>query len=628
MTPPPKKSLARIVSELRRAQRLAAERQMPPFDEAAIEAYVRQESENRFGFKDVRALLDQIDTRPSTRNLLRSAVQGATMDWGDEALGLVNPEAGDEMRLRGDMFREDEPILDMAAGMAGALPVAGGVAKALPRLGAMTGIPAAMSMGAGSGAVAGAGSAPPGERRAGAEAGGVFGALLGTGFGAAGSAYSALSPAEAARRRVAAAAQLDAPEIAARVGAYEASGLSPAGRAADPIGADFGPALTQELDNAVTTSPAARVQAASIFGDRQSRRAGRLYGDLASETGDVVAETEARNYGDDLKRWANEAYGSLREGNARIKFTPDEAKDWEQLVKQPVVQDAWRRAENTVKIGDMAPRAVSSFEALQTFKTQLDDAIEANFRKGAGQAAENLKTVRDKLVETMRQKVPGYKKIDAEYARRNGVLRAWEMGKDFWNSPDPRDMVRTLLPQLKRGGDPEQLEAFRRAVASEALAELQRAKTNQSIATQIENMSQAKRDRIKEAFKTPEQFQRYLRLVELEAQQEATNKVLGNSMTAFRQNNARMDPVELAGGAATGGAGVAIPAVTRLSSSARQRAVGTRVGELLMQPGIEFNRNMLASALKPDATRLMSSGSYASPIVASRLAGLLANRNR
>src|SRR5690606_5193973 len=128
--------------------------EVPP---AEREAFFRSQTGGQFGWEDAERTLGGIDTSRNVRNLLWSAVQGGLFNFGDEAVGLLNPRAAEKRRLEEEMFREQHPATDMAAGIAGGAATGIGAGLALGKSGAQLG---ARTLGqiARRGAAAGAGA--------------------------------------------------------------------------------------------------------------------------------------------------------------------------------------------------------------------------------------------------------------------------------------------------------------------------------------------------------------------------------------------------------------------------------------------------------------------------------------
>lgn len=171
--------------------------------DADVDAFVKRETNGQFGVADFNKLLaSQPSSDISLRNLGRSAMQGATFDFADEALGALpkwlggGDAAKEEMRLRGDLFNRDHPVADAAASIGGALlpsvasfgtlaPEAEGVAAGKAAVTAGKAIVHGMKVGAATGALGAMGRTDDSDTAGDVLQKTAIGAGMGTTLGAA-----------------------------------------------------------------------------------------------------------------------------------------------------------------------------------------------------------------------------------------------------------------------------------------------------------------------------------------------------------------------------------------------------------------------------------------------------------
>lgn len=316
-----------------------------------IDQYLQSESKGKYSLKDI--------TGVSAGNLGRSFVQGATSNFADElASGKADPTelagikaggnaagammgvpyAGDlvskareltgwlsdklggskqvqeDMRLRGNLFHEAQPVMDTGVGMAGGiLPFmlapeaeAASVGSSMAR-GALAGT--------GAGALAGAGAGEDAASRvSGAAIGGVTGGVLGGVLSGAVSGVKYLnSPERQAARALR--ATLGDDDLAPHIADFLSTGKS-----THPMLADMTPALRAALKAAsAKAGPNVAADLASTLAERQAGAPARLAADAAAHTTSVTgnapadATTAMMNMNEATGDWAksNKGYGGL-----------------------------------------------------------------------------------------------------------------------------------------------------------------------------------------------------------------------------------------------------------------------------------------------------------------------------
>jgi hypothetical protein len=544
----------------------------------------------------------------SLRNLGRSAVQGAAMNWADELVGLFSPTQGAAMRLRDEAFRDAHPTADMIAAGAGGLAtglVTGGVA------GPVT-IPAAIARGGAAGlamgGLAGAGIGTDAKSRIqGAGQGALLGAGLGAATGGVAGAVRYMGPTQRAARRMneAVAADGGAAALLGRVDEFEAGG-----RGREVMFGDLGPNVRGLADFAANNDELARVGLEEAAQARQHGMSGRLERDVTGVVGSPVAGVQRDALAHDTREWADGAYGALRDENPSIRGanlayrpgsmhstpslaarTPDSV-DLHQILNRPVVL---RQLEEAIRTGDiqrLPERGDLSFRALQEIKQNLDDAVSAAYGAHKGARGAAIAEARDELVAWMRRNVDGYQAVDTEYARRAGLVRAVDRGVELFNNPDSRPLTQHVIGL----GDGE-LHQLRQAIASEFVSKIRQARTNRDVAKELVESGPAMMDKLRVMFADRETFEAYLQRAGLEREMARMRGTYGGSATHRRGMAMDADPLQLAEAGVVGGAAAAVPAgvsqLAKMGRGALTRREARRVGDVVRTQQAEHVRRLL-----------------------------------
>lgn len=565
-----------------------------------LDAFVREETGGKHGLDDAKQLLTSINTDVGPRNLGRSAVQGATFDFGDELLGLLPEAVGggenakDEMRLRQDLFREQHPYADAGAGMAGSL----GLALLLTRGKGPASVPGSIgqgaALGAASGAVAGLGR---GEGSLADRApGAIVPALLGAGLGAAvptlaGSLKVKLSPTLRATRRVThAIEESGGPEAVAAQNAE----MNLAGRGQHAMLGDLSDRLRLETDFAVNNSDDALAKIAPEVADRGRNASGRLLEDTRTVLGgNPRAAARMAELKGATRQVGDDAFSELRASNPTVAIAPETAA----TLKDPVVSAALKEAQRTGLIGPVKDTGAPSFQHLQDVKETLDDAISAAFKAGRGNLGSRLKKAREVVVAEL-EKVNGYTEATSKYAAAKKSEKALEAGVKAWGTEDTEELARAVGSMSS-----EALEEFRTGLASKLISKLRSTKTNRDAAKELMDASIATNDKLKVVFGTKENFDRYMFRVGKEAQLGKMKGVFGNSATQRRAQAAGFDPMEMGVGMAEGGAPSPVSLIQKLYAAGHrplQRATAKRVGEMTSIKGTQNISDFLETITNPE----------------------------
>lgn len=565
------------------------------------EAFVREETKGKFGLADVNKVLSSIDTSVGGRNLARSAIQGASFNFGDELLGLLpesmgGGEAGkQEMRLRDQLFAKEHPVVNAVAGAAGGLAVPGLGAGSLMRGSASLG--AAALRGAASGAVAGglagAGSGEGAEDRLGragmgAAVGGAAGAVIPATVGAARYLYS---PAARAARRFGQA--VDASGGAGAVRTQNAA-LAAAGRGEQALPGDLSPQLHAVTDYAANNSDDVRSQLVPVLQQRQADAGERLLGDVKAQVGDPIADQRLQELASSRRTWAasDDGFEGLRKAGAELNVA-----EIEPVLAQPKVRDAWRAAQQTGLIGEFPDVSKASFQMLQDTKEALDDAASAAFRQGRGNLGQRLAEARDLVRQTVEKQLSKYPGVSAEYARRMALEDALQAGQKAFNAADSRglaDYVKTLKPDA--------LAEYRLGMASELISSLSSKATNRSAATELTNASPALQRKLEIVFGGKAGFETFMKGPKAEAELAKLRATVAGSATHRRGSAADFDPAEAGIEAMASPAGAA-GLLTRLGAKAGKGVMSRRtagaLGPYMTTQGTQ-NIEALLSAFRTD----------------------------
>lgn len=578
---------------------------------AHVEEFLRVRTQQRYGLADAQRLLGSIDTSIGARNLGRSAAQGALMNWGDELLGVVGGEgAKEDMRLREALFRRDHPVADAVGGLAGGV----GAAMLVPGAGAGATLGRAIAqgatVGAGAGLASGAGSGE-GLRDRGRRA------AIGAGVGLAGGvalptiaagAKQLVSPAARAGRKVA-----DAVERSGGVGALRQSNQAfrDAGRGEEVMVGDLSDEMRGLTDFAANNSDAVYDALAPALAARQRDATGRVVADVTRAVGNPEATARQAELAASRSAWAAgpTGYEGLRQANPQLPADAIAAR-LETFLEQPHVASLWAEAQRIGLVGTRPNlRSQLSFQTLQNLKEALDNAVGRAFTSGAGDLGRRLGEVRDEVVSTMTDLVPGYAPVAAEYGRRRGLETAVEAGMTAWNAPDSRPLVAYVRQLSSTAGGQEALAEYRAALASQLISHLRSQGKNRRVATALTNMPDAMQDKLEIVFGDQATFRQFMTRVQREHELSRLASTVGNSATHRRGQAAQADPLEdvalTAGGqiVAGGPSGAALAvggSLARRSRDVVARRAARRVGPTVMTRGSDAIDELLRTfTLRP-----------------------------
>jgi hypothetical protein len=540
-----------------------------------IDEFLRAKTAGRFGYSDYKELTD---LRPD--NVIRSAMNGGSFNWGDDLIGLFSKQAGEESRLRSEVFRQAHPAADLAAQFAGALATGHGFSKAIPIAGAAT-VRGTIARGAAAGATAGAlGGAGEGDgapdKAMKAAQGGVLGAISGgLVSGLAGGAKALYDPASRAARRLSNA--IDQSGGADQL-QRTLDDITRAGRGDVVTLADLSPQLNQAADFSANNAEPALITAGKILKARQANQATRLLEDVRTTLGDSpYADRRGIELKAAKKAFADgpTGYGGLRDANPTYDLSAISA-----ALNKPSVQSAWKQArlagdlveenpidkmltklaaENPgVSVDALRPVAAQissaaaqdagtplasrppSFDDMQQLVRTLKSKSTAAWRRGDGALGDAYKTIAGEVGGALEAGSPGFQSVNGQYAQHNALQRALTAGEDAWQTDDSRG----LAAHIGTLSDPE-LEQFRYGLASKLVGELRGASTNRDAARRLLDRSAALDDKLQTVFGTRDLFNDFMGRVSAEGQLSGLKTVVGGSQTARRLAAAGFDPAEM-----------------------------------------------------------------------------------
>jgi hypothetical protein len=517
-------------------------------------------------------------TDPTGVNAARMFGQGVTLGFGDEIeAGVRAPfsdrsyrDIRDDIRSNIAGFRQENPGSALALEVGGGFALPFGALKAVGTTGraALTG-PTALEtaktgfkLGAGTGAIAGAGGAAemldvPLDAAVGAGIGGPLGAAtpvaVNTVGGFARRVYDALGiggkqrALTFAERKMIEALQRDGftPEQAAqRLREGRDLGVS------DMLIADLGP-NSQGLGYSATSVPnRART-------DVQNR----LFGRAQDEASNIAAQVQRRSglnsdqmlgtsYIDDLaERQARAARQAYPEA---YKIAVD-ANPFRPYVGREVVERAYEQARRLADVDGVTLPPFAEIKNAQSIPTEVmhqlkrgldqivakeTDALTGKMTPFGGAVSKLTKEINDKLKELN----PLYAKANREFADSQRLQNSYKEGLDYLKMSE-NDLVKKL-----KGMNAGEREAFRVGLVSKVQ---ERANTldDSTDFTKAVFGSPKKRSALRYAFDNEDQFKAFTNVIDMQrAMRQTNNRVLGGSPTAGRltqMDDAGRDPTTM-----------------------------------------------------------------------------------
>lgn len=490
-----------------------------------------------------KALDIPVESSISAKNLARSAYQGATFGFGDEIAGAVAqaiPGGHDyesmraEMNTREQQFQRDHPVASLGANIVGGAIIPGvGGAGAMRAVGgsvarrAVAGGVVGSLLGAGAGALEGAGRAEPGERLEGAEQGAIGGGLLG---GAIGTVAPIIGP--PARKLAGTVTDRfrgpGANTIARRevMGALEEAQIHPSQfesrYSALPPGsmpADVDPAMAERVRAASNISPRVNRQGGPVerIADRARGQGERMADDLRKatrlRTGFDIEEVSAK-----AKREVRDLYYKpLEEAN-----NPASHPLWKDMFENEDMKRILRSRGITP-----GPNGELKFTEVQSILGRLR-------AKMTGQKDPDLYRRYSELFEAFRntaeEAIPDFRVANLAYEHALARGRAWELGQQaFRLSSDDLTKAFDRMPTA------EAQEAFRQGMLDKIERSLREREGGGAMTRRLLGMENAQEmlGRARLLFDSPEDFRSYLDSLEgMRRWRVTSNIVRGNSTTA------------------------------------------------------------------------------------------------
>ena len=310
--------------------------------------------------------------------------------------------------------------------------------------------------------------------------------------------------------------------------------------------------------------------------------------DYLEETTMLRRESANRDYGD--------AYKQDLEMTEELKG----------FLKNKKIQEAWSGAQDIMEYDgvDLSDAVQVSdgqtiftkptLELMDYIKQSLDDQVNSLYSAGQSTRAGRAKMLRNNLRDYLDSVNPAYKEARSVYAGHSAAMEAAEEGKKFVLRPGTFDQG-----MLAKFGDHE-MESFRVGVADALRFQINNTPDGGDAVAKIFN-NPAKRDRLRTAFASDEDFAAFARAIEDERQMALTSaRATTGSRTAPMLSDAdAAQDLSDAGDLATGGGG----AIARLVMQ------GMREGAPSDQVAAELRRLLLDPANQEEALQLMAKGS-------------------
>lgn len=618
----------------------AAKPGVPMFSPAEEEAFMREETQGKYGQADAAKYLATVNPGITPSNVARSAIQGPLMNFADEFLGKVPKALGGgagaeaDMRLRAAAFHQAHPILDNLLPM-GATAAAAAGAGLLAGPEAAVGVGGAMLRGGATGAVVGGlSSAGASEGDAldrvkagavGAAGGGLLGAVAPAAVWAVGGLFRPSNRAMNLMKYAATNSEGGIPGLQSALNALKAGGKGDIATLAD-----LSDPLRAQADFAANNSDLIRGKMAKMGGTRQAGASERLLNTSQDLLGgnqyapQRIADLEASK-----SAWAAgpNGYGGIRAARPQIQLG-----DLAQEFNKPELSGAWslaRKADNigaqdplaqmiakvkaanpglsdaeartgAEKFADLAgvkagPRA-ASFTDLHDMKQILDDRATSAFNAGRGNVGRAYASLRDAVDQSLSDQVPAYAGVNAEYAARTRLEKAVQAGHDAWDAEDTRGLAAQTAAL-----SPAELQEFRNGMASHFQSDLRSVTTNRNAAAKFVNpatgevSSPALEDKLKTVFGDQATFMKFMQSANGESELAKLAPAYGGSATHRRGEASGMNPAEMVVAEGLfGHAGLSGVALKNMLKSAAanslKRNTAEQAGNMLMTkgaPGIE-----------------------------------------
>lgn len=534
-----------------------------------IDKYLKEEGFTQETFAKALELVKKTGGKTAEFGAGRSLAQGATFGFADELEALTKSLAGQgtyeqnlaALELAKQRYGQQNPKTALATEIAGSLPYALipflGTAKyaqmakdAAPLVRAGVTAGASAVTGAITGALGGAGAAGTGERMAGAQAGGKFGALVGgaapavtKGVGMAGSKVVDVTSGIPVVQQVGKAVGLATGQTVDAANRAKAKLLeamyrdkvSPADlekmiqAATKPVGiVDIAGENVKSLADVAQKYPSEARQAAKLaLEERAAGQAGRIQGDISKYLGGftdpfdyttAIAQRQ-KQVSSPLYQKAY-SYGEVTEPSV-LKF-----------LELPQFKTAAKEAQALLAAeGRTVDMSRPTVETLDNIKRGLDVLIEKetdSFGK-VSKLGNIYKNKKNEFLSELDTAVPDFGKARAAFAGEAELLDATKLGQNFYKQT-AAEANRTFAKL-----SPSEQEAYKVGALDAVKTKIQTAKDTADIRKRIFG-SPEERQRVSSLFPDDATFKQFEKDMMTESMMRKTQeKILGNSATAERQ---------------------------------------------------------------------------------------------
>ncbi len=296
------------------------------------------------------------------------------------------------------------------------------------------------------------------------------------------------------------------------------------------------------------------------------------------------------------------------------------------FLRNKKIQEAWAGAVDIMEYDGLDSRAFRdlvqvrdgqtifrrpTLEIMDYIKQSLDDQVNSLYAAGQSTKAGRAKTLRNDLRDYLDSVNPAYKEARSVYAGHSAAMEAAEEGKKFVLRPGTFDQG-----MLAKFGDHE-MESFKVGVADALRFQINSTPDGGDAVAKIFN-NPAKRDRLRTAFASDEDFAAFAQAMEDERQMALTSaRATTGSRTApmLSDADAAQDLSDATDLATTGGG----------SAIARLVMQGMKQGAPSDQVAAELRRLLLDPANQEEALQLMAKGSPMVRRGATRTPAILGN---
>jgi hypothetical protein len=474
---------------------------------------------------------------------LASFAEGGTFGWNQEAYAKMDETRGkgsydDRLKAWEGEYNKISPWVRIPGNIAGGIAGTAALSGLAPALPVMAPAIKYGLLGAGEGAISGAGYSPD-DRLGGAAIGGVLGGALGVAAPYLAQGVKKLwhgvthprkAPTQGAARLSKALTQDgDTPE--ALMSRYlEASKARPDASLADA----GGDAVKGILEDVAQNPGAGRSIVVDRLTKKQQGQIARISSDLKSLSG--TSKTAYQSVVDVMGKRAQEATPLYKEAfEFDASQSPQLVKAWE-----AATQTGWGKAllnsknlKKTLqtKYGFSDHTKAPLMAVVDAWKDQADDLIGASIRKGQNHQASVLTAMKNNLLQVVDDANPAYAQARSAWAGHTQFLNQIDEGKNILSSKVSAEEFVANFAKLNGS----EKEAYRLGAISTLINKMESVSYNLPDLTKALR-SPAMRAKIAAMMPTEEASQKWLSRLEYEINtSETARRALGNSATARRQ---------------------------------------------------------------------------------------------